>query len=190
MKNFFKRSLPPVSQIKSHPKLQFLGTLLHEPNLWHLNRRSLAGGMAVGLFIAFVPSPMQMLLAATVAIYFRVNLPLSVSLVWITNPLTMLPIYYFGYKLGTVLLGQPALETEFSLSQDGLFQMLWHSWQPLLLGCFVLSSLSALTGYLLVNLLWRLQVGRLWRERRENRIKLKKKLLAVRKLGPLGNMQH
>ncbi len=171
MKKFFKRSLPHPIHIKSHPTLQFFGELLHDPNLWHLNRRSLAGGMAVGLFIAFVPVPIQMLLAAALAIWFHVNLPLSVSLVWVTNPITIPPVLYFAYKLGTILLNIPRQEIEFTLSQEWFFQTLGYSWQPLLLGCFVLGTLSALTGYLLVNLLWRLQVTRLWQTRREERLK-------------------
>jgi len=171
MKNFFKRSLPPVSQIKSHPKLQFFGKLLHDPNLWHLNRRSLTGGMAVGLFMAFIPLPVQMLSAAALAIWFRVNLPLSISLVWITNPITIPPMFYFAYKLGTVLLGMPIQKIDFSLSQEWFFGTLGNIWQPLLLGCFILGTVSALTGYLLVHFLWRLQVTRLWRDRREKRRK-------------------
>lgn len=45
----------------------------------------------------------------------------------------------------------------------------------MLLGCLLMGSLSALAGYWLVNLLWRLQVSRSWRERREKRLQ---KLLA------------
>lgn len=175
MKKFFKSSLPDVSKIKSHPRLQFFGTLIHAPNLWHFNRRALAGATAVALFIAFVPLPVQMLLAAALAIYFQVNLPLSVSLVWISNPVTIPPLFYFAYKLGTVLLGMPSVPMEFNLSLEWLLNILDHSWQPMLLGCLLMGSLSALAGYWLVNLLWRLQVSRSWRERREKRLQ---KLLA------------
>lgn len=171
MKNFFKKLLPSVSLIKSHPKLQFFGNLLHDPNLWHLNRRSLAGGTAVGLFTAFVPLPMQMLWAALLAIFFRVNLPLSVCLIWITNPITIPPMFYIAYKLGTVLLGIPTKQLNFTLSLEWLLGTLEHSWQPLLLGCFLMASFSALAGYWIVNLLWRLQVNRLWQERRKKRLK-------------------
>lgn len=172
MKKFFKRSLPHISQMRSHPQLQFFGTLLHDPNLWHLNRRSLAGGMAVGLFIAFMPVPIQMLLAATLAIWFRVNLPLSITMVWVTNPITIPPLFYFAFQLGTILLGIPSgTETEFHFSQQWLLYILEHFLWPLSLGCFVLGTFSALTGYWLINFLWRLQVTRLWRKRREKRIK-------------------
>lgn len=171
MKKFFKCLLPQVHQVKSHPKLQFFGERLHEPNLWHFSRRSLAGGMAVGLFVAFIPIPMQMLLAAILSIGFRVNLPLSVSLVWITNPITAPPLFYFAYQVGAMLLDMPTQQIDFSLSIEWLFHTIGRLWQPLLLGSFILSTLSALTGYLLINMLWRLQVNWLWRNRRENRFK-------------------
>jgi uncharacterized protein (DUF2062 family) len=171
MKKIFKRLLPSTAQMKSHPRLQFLGTLLHEPSLWHLNRRTLAGGTAVGLFIAFMPVPIQMLLAALLAIWFRVNLPLSISLVWITNPITIPPLFYFAYQCGSIFLGISTLQTEFQLdfSQEGLVYLLGHFLQPLLLGCLILGALCAAMGYWLVNLLWRLQITNLWRERREKR---------------------
>jgi uncharacterized protein (DUF2062 family) len=49
----------------------------------------------VGLFCAFIPVPFQMLLAAPSAIIFSANLPVSIALVWITNPITMPPIFFF-----------------------------------------------------------------------------------------------
>ncbi|WP_159217560.1 DUF2062 domain-containing protein, partial [Klebsiella pneumoniae] len=82
--------------------------VLYNPNLWCLNRRSAAGAFAVGLFMAFVPLPSQMIMAAGLAIVLGVNLPLSIALVWITNPITMPVIFYFTYKLGAWLMGTPA----------------------------------------------------------------------------------
>lgn len=165
MKNIFKALLPSAHQVKSHRKLQFLGKYLHDPNLWHLNRRSSAGGTAIGLFVAFVPLPIQMILAVVLAILFRVNLPLSITVAWINNPFTIPPMFYFAYKVGAILLGVSFQPIEFNLSFEWLFQTLGQFWQPLLLGCFILATLSALFGYLLVNILWCLQVNRLWRKR-------------------------
>ncbi|KHD11475.1 hypothetical protein PN36_18570 [Candidatus Thiomargarita nelsonii] len=181
MKKFFKHSLPHISLFKSHPNLnKFFGKLLHDPNLWHLNRHSLAGGMAVGLFVAFVPFPGQMLLAAGLAILFSVNLPLSVSLVWVTNPITIPPAFYLAYKLGAMLLGLPTQAIELDFSPEWVFHTLANIWQPLLLGCFVLGAISALIGYWLVIFLWRLQVTRLWQIRRANRLlKAQKRKLAA-----------
>ena len=184
MKKFFQRALPPITQIKSHPSLQFLGKRLHDPNLWHLNRRSLAGGTAIGLFSAFIPIPLQMVLAAMLAILFRVNLPLAVALVWITNPLTMPPVFYFAYVLGSILLSIPPQYLEFQFSSQWFLATL----KPFLLGCIVLSIISALMGYWFIIWLWRLQVNRLWRDRCKKRLHSAKTLIKPKKFGKLENL--
>ncbi len=147
------------------------GARLHDSNLWHLNRRSAAGAFAVGLFCAFVPIPLQMILAAAVAILLRVNFPISVALVWITNPLTMAPIYYFAYKLGAWVLHQPAQELLFPPSFDQILTGLNAVWIPLFLGCFILSSVSAIVGYFAVSGLWRLYVVRQWKRKKQHQNK-------------------
>ena len=174
-KKLIKRYMPDHHRIREHKYLRFFGSLLHDPNLWHLNRRSASGAFAVGLFMAFVPVPFQMLLAAGGAILFRVNLPLSVALVWLTNPLTMAPIFYFTYQLGLGLLGTPP-RTEgfhFELSYDWLVSELGSLWEPFLLGCFVAGSVSALVGYMTIRGLWRLHLVRHYRARKLRRLERK-----------------
>lgn len=168
-KKLIKRFLPDHHVIREHKSLRFFGTLLHAPNLWHLNRRSASGAFAVGLFMAFVPVPFQMLLAAAGAILFRVNLPLSVALVWITNPLTMAPMFYFTYRLGAWLIGVPPhSETfHFTLSYEWLVNELGIFWEPFLLGCFVTGAVSALLGYLTIRGLWRLHLVKHYQARKK-----------------------
>ena len=103
-KKLIKRYMPDHNTIKNNKYLQIFGDLLHNPNLWHLNRRSVAKAFAVGLFFAFVPVPFQMVLAAGFAIIVHANLPLSVALVWITNPLSIPAIFYACYVVGTWLM--------------------------------------------------------------------------------------
>jgi len=45
--------------IRHNRYLAHFGTLLHHPNLWHLNRHSVAGGVAIGLFAGLVPGPFR-----------------------------------------------------------------------------------------------------------------------------------
>jgi uncharacterized protein (DUF2062 family) len=169
-KRIFKRYMPDHKTIKEHKHLQFLGTLLHDPNLLHLNRRSVSGAFAVGLFMAFVPIPLQMVAAAIGAIIARVNLPISVGLVWITNPLTMPPLYYFCYLVGTWILGTPARNVEFQFSAEWFSEELQIIWQPFLLGCFTVSTVSAILGYVSVRAFWRLHVISSWKRRHEKRL--------------------
>lgn len=157
-RKFFKRIMPDPHEIMSNKSLKIFGTLLHKPNLWHFNRRSIAGAFAVGLFFAWAPVPFQMVLAAGGAIWFNTNLPLSVALVWVTNPLTMGPMFYFAYLVGSWLIGGPEMAFEFELSMDWLTSGLLAIWKPFLTGCLALGIISSVTSYFGVNFLWRYSV--------------------------------
>ncbi len=162
---FLRRFLPSARRIRSEKSLRVFGAALHKPDLWHLNRRSVALATAVGLFNAWVPVPFQMVLSAGAAIMIGCNLPISVALVWISNPLTMPVLYYGSYKLGTVLLGEPVRDVEFAVSFDWLAAELGAIWEPFLLGCFVIGVASALFGYVGVQVLWRITVSKRWQNR-------------------------
>ena len=167
-KRLIKKIFPDPETIKEHKHLKVFGSLLYGPNLWHLNRRSFAGALAVGLFVAFIPLPTQMIIAAALAIIFRVNLAISVATVWITNPLTMPPIFYAAYWVGSLLMDIPPDPSGFKFSLDTLMDSLGASWKPFLLGCLVLGTLSSIVGYVLARTLWRLAVIKKWLERQPN----------------------
>ena len=157
-KKFFKKYFPTPDSIKENKALKSFGTLLHDPNLWHLNRHSVAGAFAIGLFVAFMPIPFQMIPAALLAIYFRTNLVISVSLVWITNPLTITPLFLAAYLLGTKILGASVQSFQFELSMDWIFMSLGSHWKPFLLGCFIFSICGSIVGYFGVRIFWRLHL--------------------------------
>jgi uncharacterized protein (DUF2062 family) len=165
-KKFFQRYMPDHKKIRDHKHLQIFGKLLHDPNLFHLNRRSVSGAFALGLFNAFVPVPFQMILSAAGSIFFRVNLPISVALVWITNPVTMLPMFSFAYVVGTWILGKPEQHFHFELSLEWLTNELLTIWPSFLLGCFVLATIAAIIGYATIRILWRLHILRHIKERK------------------------
>jgi uncharacterized protein (DUF2062 family) len=146
MKEKIKALIPNKETIQEHKHLQWLGRHLHDNSLWHLNRGSVSRAFAVGLFSAFVPVPFQMILATIGSIWFSANLPIAIALVWITNPLTMPPIYYAVYKFGAWMLNTQ-INTQAYFSVDYLFDTFGQIWQPLLLGSFVVSTISAVIGY-------------------------------------------
>jgi len=170
-KNLIKKYLPDPEFIKEHKHLKIFGDLLHSANLWHLNRRSAAGACAIGLFMAFVPVPFQMLLAASCAMLFRVNLPLSVALVWISNPITMPPMFYATYVLGAWLLQTPVHPFAFELTMEWLIQAISLYGPAFLLGCFVAGTFFSILGYFSVRWLWRWQIIRAWQKRKALRTK-------------------
>ena len=170
-KEFLKRWMPDHNKIRNSRFLnKVFGTLLHDPNLLHLNRRSVSGAFFVGFFMAFVPLPTQMLFAAAAAIYFRVNLPISIGLVWLTNPFTITPMFYFAYKVGAWSLGTEVMDMP-GWDWDTLKTQLALIWQPFLLGCLICGLVSGIIGYISLRLMWRLHVVRRWRARRELKAK-------------------
>ena len=169
-RRFLRRYLPSAASVRGDRTLSRLfGSWLSNPNLWILNRSSVTKAIAIGLFMAFVPVPFQMALAAGAAIYIGCNLPVAVAMVWITNPLTMGPIFYFAYLVGSAILGETAQPIEFAITWGWLTRQLAAVWEPLLLGCLVLGVISAVAGALVVNGIWRLHVVHSWKARRLRR---------------------
>lgn len=142
------------------------GHASRDPNLWHLNRRSVSRAVAVGLFCAFVPIPGQMILAAALAIILRANIPISVLLVWISNPITMPALFYTAYKFGAMLLDVQLQHFQFEFSLNWLFTELQDRWQPFLVGCLCSGALTGAIGYGLVQIYWRWYVSRVWTSRK------------------------
>ena len=143
--------------------------MFQDPNLWHLNRHSASGAFGIGLFFAFWPVPFQMWLSAFAAIPLRVNLPLSVATVWLTNPLTMPPIFYGAYKVGAWVLGTDVREFEFQLSWEWLMGSVNTIGPAFLLGCMICSVVFGSLGYATMNFLWRRSVIKSWQARRAKR---------------------
>ena len=170
-KKFIRKHLPDPHKIREHKALKMFGTLLHEPNLWHLNRKSVSLAFSVGLFFAWVPVPFQMVLAAAIAILVHSNLPISVGLVWISNPFTMPPMFYFAYKFGAWMMGTPELEFNFEPSFEWLETEMLAIWQPFLTGCFTLAILCSVIGFTSIRLAWRLSVVNYLKAKRERRLK-------------------
>ena len=157
-KKTIQRFLPDPNKIRHHKSLKIFGKLLQDANLWHLNRRSARGGFAVGLFFAFIPVPFQMVLAAATAILFRVNLPISATLVWLTNPLTMPPIFYGSYLVGTLVLNQPEQHFAFELNWAWFEQSIETIGPAFLVGSLVCASIASIIGYFGIDILWRRSV--------------------------------
>jgi hypothetical protein len=167
-RKLIKRWLPDPEWIKAQDSVRMLGDWIHDPNIWHLNRSSVSKAVFIGLFVAFIPLPAQMVIAGFLAVLFRANLPISVVLVWITNPVTMAPIFYLAYRLGCVFLGAPEHPFVFELSWQSLIQ-LEEIWKPFLLGCLVCGLFCGLLGSTISRILWRWHASKRWHERRLKR---------------------
>ncbi len=133
--------------------------LLQDHRLWGIRRRWVVPAFALGLFIAFLPFPGHTLIAALLALALRVNIPVAAVSTWVSNPLTMGPLYYFAYRLGVTILDIPPKPFSFELSLDWVTHTFVNIWQPMLLGSVLLGSAAALVGYVVLDLLWRISIG-------------------------------
>ncbi len=168
-KDFIKKYIPNKETIQANKYLKIFGSYLHSPSLWSLNRRNTPRAFSIGLFMAYVPMPFQMVPAAALAILFRANIPLSMALVWFSNPITMPPLFFFAYKIGAYILDIPPTGFNFEISWEWLVGGLLDIWQPFLLGCFICGSFLAITSNITIRLLWRYSLVNAFKKRQANR---------------------
>ena len=148
----------------------WLRNTIAQPMVWHLNRRSVAGGVAVGLFISWMPLPLQMLFAAVLSAVMRVHVPVSVVMVWFTNPLTFAPLLYAAWRSGSMILGKPVLAEPLNFSTQSILTHAGHAWPTLLTGMLFCASVSAALGFCTTLIVWRVHAIRRWRARRQRKV--------------------
>jgi uncharacterized protein (DUF2062 family) len=67
---------------------------------------SIALGVTLGVFVSLTPTVgIQMLLAVIIGTFIKANRIIAALLCWISNPITILPMYYSYYWLGGKILG-------------------------------------------------------------------------------------
>lgn len=179
MRKFFRKFLPHHETVKSQRWIKPFGSWLQHPNLWHLHRRSVAGGVAIGLFCGLIPGPLQMIFAALLAVLLRVNLPVAAFTTLYTNPFTILPLYLMAYELGAWVSGA---QSGVAIAKLSFPEMQWHDWmsklwdwlvmlgEPILIGLPLLAAGLAVTGYVVVRVAWRVAVVLRWRARKRRRM--------------------
>lgn len=168
-RKILRRYIPSSSKVKEMPALQFLGGLLHDPNLFHLNRHSVSVAVFIGILVAFLPTLGQMPLAALLALILRANLPLAVVLCWITNPLTIAPMFYITYEIGRWILQTPPVQFTIQLNWAWFTNEFPHIWKPLLLGSVLTGIVLGCLGYLTMQAFWYWHVMHNWEKRRKKR---------------------
>ncbi len=169
-RKFFKQFLPSADTGHKKLSLPFIGNLRHDPHLFHLNRHSVSLAFALGIFMALTPLlGGQMLLVGVFTVWIRCNLPIALTLVWITNPLTISPIFFAQYTLGAWVLQAPSTHMPDHLSWHWLTEQFSIIWQPLLLGSMLSAFFFGAWGYIIVQLFWRWSVIRNWEKRKRLR---------------------
>ena len=160
----FQRYIPDATQLKKYKVLKVFGRYIEDPLLWHMNRRSVTRAFGIGLFISYLPLIGHMFLAALCAILFRANLPIAVALVWIVNPITIVPML-----TAAVLVGAKFMHIDLHGVHFTSLTMIKELWQPFVLGCLICGTLLAISGYLAMRLIWRFHTIRKWQSRQLQR---------------------
>ena len=141
-----KATLKKYSPKRENINLGWLDKHLKDPELWKWNKKSIAKAFAIGLFCAFLPVPIHMLLAGILAVTFSANIMLSMLVVWVNNPITIVPIIYFTYKLGASIIGVE-IDPEFEFSFGYLMDNFWSASLPLWTGGLITSIVASTLGY-------------------------------------------
>jgi len=170
-----RRILPSAESVKRNRWVGWIGPALHHPRLWHLNRRGVALGVAIGIFFGFLIPVAQIPIAAVVAVWLRGNIVAAVSSTLITNPFTFAPIYLVGYRLGAFILGHDDVPMDTVVAQQVAEQAssILVTWsdkflavgRPLIVGMSLMAVLGAFIAYFGVLGIWRLFVSYEWRRR-------------------------
>lgn len=133
-------------------------------NLLHANDppHRLALGCAIGMFVAFTPTiGLQMVITIFLAWLLRANKVVGVPIVWISNPATFMPMYYWCYLFGCWILHWDAINRAWwhalTHPPPGWLASMAFYWSrlgqvaiPLWLGCVVIGLLLAYPTYYIV----------------------------------------
>jgi uncharacterized protein len=135
-----------------------------------------ARGVAVGLFIGLgIPVGTQMMVLGLLRLLFRFNTIIAFACTWVNNPVSIIPMYYGYYCLGSLMLGKQIImsaEDFQTLMRPMLYpEYFWHSAQAFvylgwdivvrwLVAALTVSVACGLIGYVTSYRLWKVRCGR------------------------------
>ena len=108
-----------------------------------------------------------MVVAAAGSIIFNTNLPISVSLVWITNPITMPFLFTLAYKVGAYFLNVNMRDVKIEPTFDSFSYIVSDIFPTILFGCLFIGFTGSMVGLLFIRLLWRMSILNKWKKRKK-----------------------
>ena len=142
-----------IKKLSNSEKIQQFLIKYNIPQVYlSTNREMVSKSFLIGLFLAFLPIPMQMLAVLLLMKFLKFNVPVAIALCWVSNPITMPFIFYIEYIVGAFLLG---LEIEAMQISIEWFNNNFHNiFIPLYFGAFVVATIVSVSFYFLINTLW------------------------------------
>jgi uncharacterized protein (DUF2062 family) len=169
------RHIPRRDTVHEYRLLRPFAQHLSHPSLWRMTRRSVPRGVAVGLFVAVIIPFMHTIIAALLAIPTRANVAVAAIFTLAVNPLTIPPMYYAAYRIGSwelhhdsPLLDAAAAE-RFSSELSRLLFWIHHASGPIAVGILTIAVIVAAVGYVSASFVWRFWSRSKWRHRRDAR---------------------
>jgi uncharacterized protein (DUF2062 family) len=129
--------------------------------------------VALGLFVAAIIPFMHTVIAAILAIPARANVAVAALFTLVVNPLTIPPLYYGAYRIGSwelhhdAALMDPADAERFSSELSRMLFWLHHASGSIAMGVLTIACSLALVGYFGAKLGWRVWTGKRWKKRRQ-----------------------
>src|SRR6476646_1184216 len=169
------RHIPTRETIHEHRLLRPFAPHLTNAALWRMNRRSVPRGVAIGLGVAVIIPFMHTFIAALLAIPTRANVAVAAVFTLVVNPLTIPPLYYAAYRIGSwelhhdATLVNPAAAERFSSELSRLLFWVHQASGPIALGVLTIAVVAAAIGYLTSGIAWRAWLGSRSRQRRQAR---------------------
>lgn len=144
------------------------------PALWRFTRRSVPRGVALGLLVGiFLLIPgVQIAGTALLALPVRANIPIAAAMTFLSNPATTPFILAASIYVGNSALNLGADVTQFeALMERNAPLSAWAEWlvssaaPAMLTGLFLIALLSAVVGYVVAAIGWRIWLQRKWKAR-------------------------
>ncbi|HSI60844.1 MAG TPA: DUF2062 domain-containing protein [Ideonella sp.] len=160
----FKRWIPSRDAIRRSRWLAPIAHHLEDDRLWHMERGSVARGVAIGLFFGLLVPFAQFLLSIGAAILLRGHVAIAAAATLVSNPFTFAPLYWLAHRIGQAVLGEhvdekAAEQVEAAVAHQGWLAATWETVQnagaPVIVGLAVMAVVAAATGFVLVWVLWR-----------------------------------
>lgn len=152
----FVKFRPIAQKLRGSRLFRLLGPKLTDSRLWSLNRRAITIAFGTGIGISFIPLPVHLPLGLILAMAWHLNVPTLVLTSTFVNPITAVPVYYFAYRVGVLLLGIEPGRFGFELSWNWLQTGLGAIWRPFLVGCLVCGVIGGYGAYRLLEVIWRI----------------------------------
>jgi len=175
LSDWIRKNSPRRESFEKSRFLRPFAQRVFHPALWRFTRRSVPRGVALGLLVGiFLLIPgIQIIGAALLALPFRANVPVAAAMTFLSNPATTPFILAASLYVGnaTLRLGADVTQFEALIGRNASLGE-WMTWllssaaPAMLWGLFIIAISTAIVGYVLAALGWRIFIVRKWRSRR------------------------